>query len=223
MNADELILELINKRFKGVLTGIRERTIMNYFKQVFINARRGGKTAEQKIQEYGMFSGYYPRDEKLQAWHQNQLIDVSDNRRNNMSETLPTKKENVLKTIEKYPESKKYFTKLFPEWFSEGFVSGDLFFEIARYCQDHNLSLNERKDFERNLISHSINICNLDATEYTYLLGHLKNSHEYGLFNLSTGYQFHRDAIYIRKLSVGIMIPRETLTGLIKIRDGGGK
>jgi len=92
MNADELILELINKRFKGVLTGIRERTIMNYFKQVFINARRGGKTAEQKIQEYGMFSGYYPRDEKLQAWHQNQLIDVSDNRRNNMSETLPTKR-----------------------------------------------------------------------------------------------------------------------------------
>lgn len=76
--------------------------------------------------------------------------------------------------------------------------------------------------FQQILKTMDLNIFSYDYAKFTYLLAHLKNAKEYGLFNLHTGYQLHRNEIYIRKLGVGIMIPKEHLVGLILIKRGGG-
>jgi hypothetical protein len=75
----------------------------------------------------------------------------------------------------------------------------------------------------RKVKDHSTNLFSFDYPKFTYILAHLKNAKEYGLFNLSTGYQFRRDAVYIRKHGGGIMIPSYDLVGMVKIRSGGGK
>jgi hypothetical protein len=141
-----------------------------------------------------------------------------------MNNELTIKRDKVLKAAEVCTEAKKVLMELFPEAFIEAYVSGDLFFHMYEYCSDHNISSSREKEAVKDiLISHQQPVFASDYSKYTYILAHLKNAYEYGLFNHYTGYQLHRNAIYIRKQGVGIMIPIETLLGLIKIRNGGGK
>lgn len=137
---------------------------------------------------------------------------------------LIIQKDKVLKAAEVCPEAKKVLTELFPEAFAKAYASGDIFFHIEKYCQDGlETSHFSQESLKRDLANGQINLFSYNYPKYTYILAHLKNAKEYGLFNLSTGYQLRRNDIYIRKQSVGIMIPHETLNGLIKIRSGGGK
>jgi len=172
---------------------------MDHFKRVYMNARQGGKN----------------------YWMQNQ---IRFNERGTEMQDLTIRKDKVLKAAEVCPEAKKVLIELFPEAFAEAYVSGDIFFHMHRYCQEHcMISQKEQEDLRRALVPHKIDVFSYDYAKFTYILAHLKNAKEYGLFNLSTGYQLCRNDIYIRKQGVGIMIPRETLHGLIKIRSGGGK
>jgi len=139
-------------------------------------------------------------------------------------EALVIKKDKVLEAAEACPEARKTLETLFPEVFCESYVSGDMFFHMQRHCEEHCMkSESEIKDLRISLSDNKIRLLSYDLPKFTYLLAHLKNAKEYGLFNLHNGYQLRRNEVYLRKHDVGIMIPKEHLQGLIKIRSGGGK
>lgn len=64
------------------------------------------------------------------------------------------------------------------------------------------------------------NISGSNVTNLLVLI-HDKNSHEYRLIHLGTGYRFN-GKVYLRK-SKGIAIPKEDLNGLHLFYEGGGK
>lgn len=142
-----------------------------------------------------------------------------------MSQEITITRERVKKFIEQYPESKKYWEAFCPELLCSGYVSGDMFFHMYRYKMDNpgvdniqGISINCWNGCHIN----TINILRDGLTKYIYVLAHLKNAKEYGLFNLHNGYQLHRNEIYLRKQNMGVLIPGSSLEGLVKIRDGGG-
>ncbi len=119
---------------------------MNHFKRVYMNARQGGKTC-----------------------HQNHLIDPSENRRDEMQEII-IKKDRVLKAVEKFPQTKEVLTELFPEWFSQAFFSGDVFFHMKRYCEEHcMMSPTEITQFRNVITNHQTNLFNYDYVKFTHI------------------------------------------------------
>ena len=100
---------------------------------------------------------------------------------------------------------KKVLAKLAPEVLGRGFKSGTWLFR--KWDHDPNdKPLSVRMTEEVNL-------------KRIYVIGHLQNSKEYGLFCLSTGYQFRRGEVYHRDQKLGVVIPPDVLQYFHVIRE----
>jgi hypothetical protein len=144
-------------------------------------------------------------------------------RRKKVGNEITVTKEKLNKLAESCPAARQALEEAFPEAFSQAYVSGDMFFAKSKYeFENKNNQYSQKGKLAEDLGTGEVNIMAFNFRKYIYVLAHLKNSHEYGLFNLCTGYQLHRGEVYIRKQGVGIMIPQSRIEGLVKIRTGGG-
>ena len=106
---------------------------------------------------------------------------------------------------------KKVLIKMAPDVLGRGFRSGTWFFKKW----DHDPVL-------QPMITKDTVITEPDLRRI-YVLGHLQGSKEYGLFCLSTGYQFRRGDVYRRDQRLGVVIPPDVLQYFHVIREPEAK
>lgn len=104
---------------------------------------------------------------------------------------------------------KKVLAKMAPDVLGRGFRSGTWFFKKWDHEPDHV------PDVKNWLVP--VNRSRI------YVLGHLQNSKEYGLFCIETGYQFRRGDVYHRDQRLGVVIPPDILQHFHVVREPEAK